>query len=151
MESSRRGLQLCFRPRHDRTLQSGDIGVQSPGTPTQDSNPGQFRDSHAGVPRKIAIWMPPPPRAAEYTIRGKVLASSPKGVRWWLTPKPGVWCVKVSPSSPVAVPTPKRVPNEFKKGVRWWFTLKVRAVHLPSTKCAPNLGQPLGVANGGSV
>jgi hypothetical protein len=30
-----------------------------------------------------------------------------KGVRWWLTPEPGVWCVKVSPSSPVAVPTPK--------------------------------------------
>jgi hypothetical protein len=30
-----------------------------------------------------------------------------KGVRWWLTPKPGVWCVKVSPSSPVAVPTLK--------------------------------------------
>jgi len=30
-----------------------------------------------------------------------------KGVRWWLTPKPGVWCVKVSPNSPVAVPTQK--------------------------------------------
>jgi hypothetical protein len=29
------------------------------------------------------------------------------GVRWWLTPKPGVWCVKVSSSSPMAVPTPK--------------------------------------------
>jgi hypothetical protein len=37
LESSRRGLQLCFRPRCDRTMQSGDIGVQSPGTPTQDN------------------------------------------------------------------------------------------------------------------
>jgi hypothetical protein len=34
LESSRRGLQLCFRPRRDQTLQSGDICVQSPGTLT---------------------------------------------------------------------------------------------------------------------
>jgi hypothetical protein len=41
----------------------------------RDSSPGQFRDSNSGVPGKITIWMPPPPRAAEYTIRGKVVAS----------------------------------------------------------------------------
>jgi len=42
--------------------------------------------------------MPPPRRVTKYTIRGKklasprgkVLASPPKGVRWWLTPEPGL-------------------------------------------------------------
>jgi hypothetical protein len=59
---------------------------------SRDSNPGQFWDSHAGVPGKIAIWMPPPPQAAEYTIRGKVVAS-PKSGPWW------VLCVRVARGS----------------------------------------------------
>jgi hypothetical protein len=43
--------------------------------------PGQFRDSISGVPGKRAIWMQPTPRVAEYTIRGKVVAS-PKSRPW---------------------------------------------------------------------
>jgi hypothetical protein len=42
---------------------------------------GQFWDSISGVPGKKAIWMQPPLRAAEYTIRGKVVAS-PKFGPW---------------------------------------------------------------------
>ncbi len=34
VRNSRQELQLCFRPCHDQTLQSGDICVQSPKTPT---------------------------------------------------------------------------------------------------------------------
>jgi hypothetical protein len=52
LKRSRRGLQLCFRPRRDRTLQSGVMSSQSPGTIS-----GQFLDSNLGVPGKIAIWM----------------------------------------------------------------------------------------------
>jgi hypothetical protein len=73
LESSRRGLQLCFRPRRNRTLQSGDIGA----------NLGQFRDSHAGIPGK---------KEKVYTIRGKVVAS-PKSRPWW------VLCVRVARGS----------------------------------------------------
>jgi hypothetical protein len=43
-----------------------------PGVP-----PGQFRDSISGVPGICAIRMPPPRRAAEYTIGSKVMAYSP--------------------------------------------------------------------------
>jgi len=59
------------------------------GTPTRESR--ESRD-------KKAIWMPPPQRVTEYTTRGKwlasprgkMLASPPKGVKWWLTPEPGL-------------------------------------------------------------
>jgi hypothetical protein len=34
LERSRRGLQVWFRPRCDRTWQSGVMSSQSPGTPT---------------------------------------------------------------------------------------------------------------------
>jgi hypothetical protein len=51
-----------------------------------------FRDSHAGVPRQKAIWVWPPWRVTEYTIRGKVVAS-PKSGSWW------VLCVRVARGS----------------------------------------------------
>ncbi len=54
--------------------------------------PGQFRDSNSGVPRKRAIWMQPPWRAVECTIRGKVVAF-PKSRPWW------VLCVRVARGS----------------------------------------------------
>jgi hypothetical protein len=37
LESFRGELQLWFRPRSNRMLQSGDMSSQSPGTPTRDS------------------------------------------------------------------------------------------------------------------
>jgi hypothetical protein len=37
LESSRRELQLWFRPHYDWTLQSGDMDSQSSGIPTRDS------------------------------------------------------------------------------------------------------------------
>jgi len=61
------------------------------GTPTRES-----RD-------KMAIWMPPPRRVTEYTIRGKVVAS-PQG------PGRGESCVFVLP---VACPNTKGIQNEF--------------------------------------
>jgi hypothetical protein len=47
----------------------------------RDSQPWRFRDSHLGVPRQKAIWVPLPRSGAEYTIWGKVVVS----------PKPGPW------------------------------------------------------------
>jgi hypothetical protein len=80
------------------------------GTPTRES--WESRD-------KMVIWMPPPRRVTEYTIRGKWLAS-PRGGRCWL-PHQGsevvaysrarsVCVFKVSLSSPVACPNTKKVP-----------------------------------------
>jgi hypothetical protein len=37
LKSSRGELQLWFRPRFNRSWQSGDMSSQSPGTPTRDS------------------------------------------------------------------------------------------------------------------
>ncbi len=59
---------------------------------SQESKVARFQDSQD----KKSIWMPPPWRA-EYTIGSEVVAHS----QAW-----GVVC-QVSPSSPVAVPTPK--------------------------------------------
>jgi hypothetical protein len=56
LERSQWGLQLWFRPCHDRTLQSGVMSSQSPRTPTGTIS-RQFRDSNLGVPRKRVIWM----------------------------------------------------------------------------------------------
>jgi hypothetical protein len=50
------------------------------GTPTRESR--ESRD-------EMAIWMPPPRRVTEYTIRGKVVAS-PRSGPWW------VLCVRVA-------------------------------------------------------
>jgi hypothetical protein len=61
-------------------LPRGSLKLRDFGTPTRES-----RD-------KKAIWMPPPRRAAEYTIRGKVVAS-PKSGPWW------VLCVRVARGS----------------------------------------------------
>jgi hypothetical protein len=58
------------------------------GTPTRESR--ESRD-------KMAIWMPPPRQVAEYTIRGKVVAS----------PKARAVMSLVCPCCPWLVPTPK--------------------------------------------
>jgi len=84
LKSSQRELQLWFRPRLDRTLQSGDMSFQK----FWDSNLGQFRDSNLRVPGKRAIHMWLPWSNAKNTTWGKVMAS-PESGPWW------VKCVKV--------------------------------------------------------
>jgi hypothetical protein len=61
------GSDLVAIQRRSRELWQFKV----PGVP-----PGQFRDSISGVPGICAIWMPPPWRAAEYTIGSKVVAYS---------------------------------------------------------------------------
>jgi hypothetical protein len=85
LESSRQGLQLCFRPHCDRRFAEEVMHPQSPespcwrdfGTPTRESR------------ERKAIWMQAPWSVTEYTIRGKVVAS-PKSGPWW------VLCVRVA-------------------------------------------------------
>jgi hypothetical protein len=72
------GLQLWFRPHHNQRFTCKVMHPQSCESP----NCG-FQDSHLGVSRQKAIWMWPPWRAAEYTTRGKVVAS-PKSGPWWV-------------------------------------------------------------------
>jgi len=91
LESSRRELQLWFRPRLDQTWQSGVMSSQSLETPTGTVS-GQFRDSNLGVPGKCAIWMQLLWGAAENTIWGKVVASSESGAWWFLWVKVPVAC-----------------------------------------------------------
>jgi hypothetical protein len=84
-ERSRRDLQLCLRRKLNRRSAPKVMRLQSRGSP-------KLRDF--GTPTwesrdKKAIWMPPPRRAVEYTIRGKVVAS-PKFGPWW------VLCVRVA-------------------------------------------------------
>jgi hypothetical protein len=67
---------------------------------SRESSLAGFRDSHAGVPGQKAIWMWPPWRVIEYTIRGKVAASP--------SPGRGESCVSVLP---VARPSTKGVPT----------------------------------------
>ncbi len=50
---------------------------------SQESNPGQFRDSSLGVPRIKAIWMRVRWSNAKNTIWGKVVAS-PESGPWWV-------------------------------------------------------------------
>jgi hypothetical protein len=79
LESSRRGLQVWFRPRPDRRLGQEAMMSQSPGSP----KPGQFRDSTLGIPGKNAIRMQVRWRGTENTIGRMVVAP----------PESGPWCV----------------------------------------------------------
>jgi hypothetical protein len=74
LESSQRGLQRFFIPHPDRRSAHKVITPQSCGSP----NVGNL-----GVLGQKAIWMRASRRGAEYTIRGKVLAS-PKSGPWWV-------------------------------------------------------------------
>jgi hypothetical protein len=66
-------LQTTFR---------SEVCLQSYEDPkSRESQLGRFRDSHLGVPGQKAIWMWAPWRGAQYTIRGKVVAS-PKFGPW---------------------------------------------------------------------
>ncbi len=61
-----------------------EVCLQSYGAPkSHESQLEWFQGSHLGVLWQKAIWMWAPWRGAEYTIRGKVVAS-PKSRPWWV-------------------------------------------------------------------
>jgi hypothetical protein len=92
LESSRRGLQLCFRLHCDRRSTEEVMRPQSPGSPCWRDFGTPTRESQ----ERKAIWMQAPWRVTEYTIRGKVVASP--------SPGRGESCVSVLP---VALPSTK--------------------------------------------
>jgi hypothetical protein len=79
LESSRRGLQVWFRPRPDR--RSGQETMMSQSTESPKS--GQFRDSTLGVPGQTTTWVWARRSNAENTIGRMVLTP----------PESGPWCV----------------------------------------------------------
>jgi len=96
LKSSRGELQLWFRPHLDRTLQSGVMSFQSPGTPTQDSFETPTWESREKEPFGCSL-------------RGE-LQSILYGGRWWLPPSlsRGESCVS---KCSWLVWTPKGVPE----------------------------------------
>jgi hypothetical protein len=112
LESSRRELQLWFRPRPDPNLGWRVMSVQSPGSPNRDS----FGIPLWGVPRKKAIWMQVWRRTAETNIWRKVVASLESGL-WW---------VKWIQGSPWLVLTPKGCKMSSNQLVGWiWMQDRV--------------------------
>jgi hypothetical protein len=96
LERSRWGLQLRFRPRCDRTLQSGVMSSQSLGTPTRT-----ISGLHFGSPKKKShLDVASAASHKEYYMGG----------RWWLPPSSGRGESCVS-KCPWLVPTPKGVPE----------------------------------------
>jgi hypothetical protein len=77
LESFRQELQLCFRPHLDSRSARKVMGLQSRGSPSWRNFGTPTRESQ----EKKTIWMWAPWRGAEYTIRGKVVAS-PKSGPW---------------------------------------------------------------------
>jgi hypothetical protein len=75
LESSRRELQLCFRPHCDRSSAQEVMRPQSPGSPSWRDFGTPARESW----ERKAIWMLAPWRSTEYTIRGKVVTSPSPG------------------------------------------------------------------------
>jgi hypothetical protein len=87
LESSR-GLQLCFRPYCNWRFAQKITRLQSCESPSCQN----FGTSTWESRDKKVIWMWPPWKGTEYTIRGKVVAS-PKSGLWW------VLCVRVARGS----------------------------------------------------
>jgi len=83
-----RELQLCFKPHFDPRFARKVMGFQSRKSPDWRDFRTPTRESR----EKKAIWMWAPWRSAEYTIRGKVVAS-PKSGPWWIL------CVRVARGS----------------------------------------------------
>jgi hypothetical protein len=75
LKSSRKELQLWFRPRSNQSWQSGDMSSQSPGTPTRDSFGTPPWESQEKEPFRCSL--------------GRKLQSILYGGRWWLPPSPG--------------------------------------------------------------
>jgi len=82
LESSRWGLQICFRPHLNQKSAHKVMGPQSWNPKLKESQLWEFWDSHLGVPRQNDIWVLVPLLSTKYIIRGKVVASS-KSEPWW--------------------------------------------------------------------
>jgi hypothetical protein len=106
LESSRRELQLWFRPHSNRRSEPGVVSVQSPGSPTRNN---------FGTP----TWESREKEPFGCSLRGvtqRILC----GGRWWLPPSLGRGESCVSKCSWL-VPTPKGVPEcEL---TLWWLVL----------------------------
>jgi hypothetical protein len=92
LESSRKGLQVWFRPRPDRRSGREVTMPQSPERPKL----GQFQDPTLGVPGKSVIRVQGRRSGTENTI-GRMVVTPPE---------PGPWCVMWVRVSPWLVPTP---------------------------------------------
>jgi hypothetical protein len=79
LESSRRELQLFFRPHFDPRSSRKIMGLQSRESPCWRDFETRIRESWE---RKV-IWMWAPWRGPEYIIRGKVVTSLKSGP-WWV-------------------------------------------------------------------
>jgi hypothetical protein len=77
-ESSRQGLQLCFRPHCNHRSTRKVMGAQSNGSPRC----GNF-ETPTLESRDKMLFGCGPLGGTEYTIRGKVVAS-PKSGPWWV-------------------------------------------------------------------
>jgi hypothetical protein len=94
LESSRRELQLWFRPHPDPSLGRGAMSVQSPGTPTRDSFGTPTWESREKEPFGCSLrsemqrilyggrwWFPPYPGRGEFCVsKCSWLVLTPKGV-----------------------------------------------------------------------
>jgi len=96
LESSRRELQLWFRPRPNPSSGRGAMSVQSPGTPTRDSFGTPTWESWEKEPFGCSF--------------GEEPQSILYGGRWWLPLSPGRSESCVS-KCPWLVPTLKGVPE----------------------------------------
>jgi hypothetical protein len=74
LESSWRGIQLCFKPHRNQRSTCQVMCLQSCERPSC---------GNLGVMGQKAIWMWPWWRATKYTIKGKAVAS-PKYELWWI-------------------------------------------------------------------
>jgi len=100
LESSRRELQLWFRPHSNQRLELGDMSAQSPESPTQDNfgtPPWESREKvpfgcgSRGVTQKILYggrWWPPPSPGRGESSESKVtrgLSKHQMSAEWVLT------------------------------------------------------------------
>ncbi len=92
LKSSRRGLQVWFRPRPDWRSGREAMMSQNPRSP----KPGQFRDFTLGVPGQTTTWVWARRSNAENTI-GRMVVTPPES---------GSWCVMWVRVSPSLIPTP---------------------------------------------
>ncbi len=92
LESSRWGLQLCFKSHLNPRSSHKVMGPQSCGNPGTkchlDVAPVErhivyYKGEGGAVLGQNAIWMWPPWKDTEYILRGKVVAS-PKSGPWWI-------------------------------------------------------------------
>jgi hypothetical protein len=107
LESSRRELQLWFRPRPDLSSGREVMDAQSPRSSNRDSFGTPLWESR----EKKIIWMQVWRRATKNTIRGKVVASLESGP-WW---------VKWVQGCPWFIPTPKGCRMNSNQLVSWFW------------------------------